>query len=103
MLPVHRIGDARVCGASTVPASGTGLERRVFVNGQIISLMGDHNTHGGGALTATTTKTFVNGLPIARLGDEASPDNLCILIITALLGHCNPKASTGSPNVFIGF
>ncbi len=103
MIPVHRIGDARICGATTVPASGTGLERRVFVNGQIISLMGDTNTHLGGAITATTTRTFVNGLPIARVGDDAAPDALCLLPLGGILGHCNPKPTTGSPNVLIGF
>lgn len=72
----------------------------MLVNGQIISLMGDTNTHLSGALTATTTKTFVNGLPIARVTDNASPDALCPL---GGLSHCNPSATTGSPNVFIGF
>lgn len=83
-----------------MPSSGTGLERRVFVNGQVISLMGDPNTHSGGALTATTTKTFVNNMqPVARVGDSAAPDALCPI---GGLSHCNPFATTGSPNVFIG-
>jgi uncharacterized Zn-binding protein involved in type VI secretion len=100
MRQVHRIGDARVCGALTTPADGSGLVRRVFVNGQIISLMGDPNTHLGGALIATTTKTFVNMQPVARVDDNASPDALCPI---GGLSHCNPFATTGSPNVFIGF
>lgn len=99
MLQVHRIGDARICGAVTIPADGSGLARRVFVNGQIISLMGDPNTHGGGALIATTTKTFVNMLAVARVTDNAAPDALCPLGGAV---HCNPFATTGSPNVFIG-
>jgi uncharacterized Zn-binding protein involved in type VI secretion len=95
MIPVHRATDLRICGAVTVP---TPDNRRTFVNGLLIALNGDGNSHGGGALIATATRTFVNGRLVARQGDPAAPDALCPVAPI----HCAPSAVTGSPNVFVG-
>jgi uncharacterized Zn-binding protein involved in type VI secretion len=98
MKPVHRLGDLRACGASTIPA-GNAIDRRVLINGRVVSLMGDVNTDGGGALTATAIKVFVNGRNVVLLGDPAAADSLCPSVGGA---HCAPAAAQGSPNVFIG-
>ena len=58
---------------------------------------GDTNSHGGGALIASAVKTYVNGLLIARIGDNASPDSLCPIPGGP---HCNPVATGGSATVF---
>ncbi len=96
--PIHRIGDLRTCGASTVP-TGAGAQRKVFINGQIVALNGDVNTHGGGVLQATTARMLVNGIPVVRMDDPSTPDALCP---TAGGAHCAPAAAQGSPNVFVG-
>lgn len=94
MQPVHRVTDTRTCGAATVAST-----RNVLINGLSISLTGDTNSHGGGALTGTARNIFVNGLSVVVVGSPAAPDSLCP---TAGGAHCAPAASTGSPNVFIG-
>jgi uncharacterized Zn-binding protein involved in type VI secretion len=91
---VHRQGDSRSCGATTVAKSN-----RVRVNGRPISIEGDPNTHSGGALRASETvgKVRVNSIPVILLNDNASADALC-----PGPGHCNPKATSASPNVRAG-
>ena len=93
---VHRQGDARSCGATT----NTRITN-VRVNNMFISVDGDTNTHGGGSLKAsvTTGKTRAAGIPIIINGDNASPDSLCPIPGGP---HCNPKASSASPNVRAG-
>jgi uncharacterized Zn-binding protein involved in type VI secretion len=93
---IHRQNDARSCGATTVTTSKT-----VRVNGRFISVEGDTNTHGGGALHATITagKVRVGGKSVIILNDPASPDRECPIPGGA---HCNPKASSASPNVRAG-
>ena len=46
---VHRDTDDRVCGATT-----NATEHKVFANGKEIAVNGDTNSHGGGALTASS-------------------------------------------------
>ena len=72
---------------------------KVRVNGRAVSIEGDTNTHGAGALRASETvgKVRVNGIPVIILNDNASPDSLC-----PGPGHCNPKAASASPNVRAG-
>jgi uncharacterized Zn-binding protein involved in type VI secretion len=93
---IHRQNDARSCGATTITTSNT-----VRVNGRFISVEGDTNTHGGGALRATQTagKVRVGGKSVIILNDPASPDSLCPPLGGA---HCSPKASSASPNVRAG-
>lgn len=98
MKPVHRIGDLRACGAATIPA-GPAVSRRVIINGRVVSLVGDLNTDGGGALASSATRVFVNGKNVVLLGDAAAADALCPVVGGA---HCAPAAAQGSPNVFIG-
>tara|TARA_B100001057_G_scaffold466086_1_gene522867 strand:- start:3673 stop:3987 length:315 start_codon:yes stop_codon:yes gene_type:complete len=91
---IHRQGDSRICGAATVNTQTT-----VRANGRFISIDGDPNTHGGGALKATETvgKVRINGIAVILNGDPASPDGLC-----PIPPHCGPNASSASPNVRAG-
>ena len=94
-IAVHRNGDSRNCGASTnVQGQGT-----VYVNGKLASVLGDPNSHGGGALKASTNDgtVFVNSILLNLLDSSASPDALCPIPGGP---HCNPKASQASENVF---
>ena len=71
---VHRQGDSRSCGASTVTKIAN-----VRVNNLAISTDGDTNTHGGGGLIAGQTVGSVRagGIPVILNGDNANPDALC--------------------------
>lgn len=95
MPQVHRNGDSRVCGASTVASA----YKNVFVNTQPISVDGDPNSHGGGNLTASNRNVYVGGKLVVLNGNGASPDNLCPIPGGS---HCGPSASSGSPDVHIG-
>ncbi|QIG65719.1 tail-associated lysozyme [Ochrobactrum phage vB_OspM_OC] len=66
----------------------------------LVSVKGDPNTDGNGALLADTqTKVKIGGLLIVCVTSNASADNLCPIVGGE---HCNPKAVTGSANVKIG-
>lgn len=90
MTAVHRIGDLRSCGATTVPLA----PKKVFVNGQMISTTGDLNTHGGGALTGGVRRVFAGGLSVVGVGDLGAGD--------PVPDHVVSNAATGSPTVYIG-
>lgn len=91
-IPVHRHGDARICGATTI-VSG---QSTVFANGKLISVDGDPNTHGGGALNASAKNVYCEGiLVVNHTADTASPDALC-----PVPPHCGPSTAQGSPDVF---
>ena len=93
---VHRQGDSRSCGASTVTRV-----TNVRVNGRPISVDKDTNTHGAGQLNASVTvgKVRANSIAVIINGDTAQPDNLCPIPGGA---HCAPNASSASPNVRAG-
>ena len=93
---VHRQGDSRSCGASTVTRV-----TNVRVNGRPISVDKDTNTHGAGQLNASVTvgKVRANSIAVVLNGDTAQPDNLCPIPGGA---HCAPNASSASPNVRAG-
>jgi len=96
-LPIHRNTDLRTCGAqTTVIGQGT-----VYVNGLLISVEGDTNTHGEGKLHASLNPgtIYVNGKKVVLKGSSADPDLLCPVIGPP---HCNPVASGASGNVFAG-
>ena len=91
MPAVHRNGDVRKCGASTLAGASS-----VFVNGSAISLQGDPNTHIAGALAASNTSNiYAEGRKIVLAGSSASPDRKC----GPPNVHCNPAAVGGSPDV----
>ena len=93
---VHRQGDSRICGATTVAQQNT-----VRANGRFISIQGDPNTHGGGSLKATDTvgKVRIGGIPVILINDPSSADSLCPTVGGP---HCGPDASSASPNVRAG-
>jgi hypothetical protein len=93
MTQVHRNGDSRACGASTV-VSGQGF---VFVDGQLWSVEGDPDSHGDGSLSAgEIAAIYIDGKRVIGVGDSAAPDALCIPLGGA---HCAPNASSGDANV----
>jgi len=94
-IPVHRNTDDRKCGATTI-VSG---QSTVFVNNLLISVNGDENTHGGGAISAACNNVFVENKLVARVGNDASQDALCPVVGG---DHCNPSVTSGSSNVFVG-
>ena len=91
---IHRQGDSRICGATTITQQNT-----VRANNRFVSIQGDQNTHGAGALKATETigKVRVAGIPVILQNDPASPDRLC-----PIPPHCGPDASSASPDVRAG-
>lgn len=93
---VHRQGDSRSCGASTVTRV-----TNVRVNNRPISVDRDTNTHGAGQLHASETvgKVRANNIAVILNGDSASSDNLCPIPGG---NHCSPNASSASPNVRAG-
>jgi hypothetical protein len=90
MPGVHRHGDARQCGATTVVSN----QDNVFANGKLIAVQGDQNTHGAGALNASINPgtVFINDLELVVNGSTAAVDGS---------GHLSTaSASEGSTNVF---
>jgi hypothetical protein len=94
-IPIHRNGDSRLCGASTV-VSG---QSTVYINGMLASIEGDPNDHGDGSLTASNNDgtVYIGGKLVNLLGSAALADALCIIDGPP---HCGPIATSASPNVF---
>lgn len=92
MPAVHRHGDARSCGATTI-VSG---QSSVFVETKLFSVQGDPNTHGNGQLIAGSSAVKINNIPVIVVGNSASADDLCIPLGGA---HCAPSATSGSGTV----
>jgi len=90
MAKVHRHGDARSCGATTVVSVNT----NVFANEKLIAVHGNLNTHGAGALVAGSKNVFIKGIavvnhtPDAGLADDAN--------------HNSTPTAAGSANVNVG-
>ena len=96
MPPIHRNGDARNCGATTIVA-GQGT---VFANGKLVSVNGDPNSHGAGGLIAGCNNVYAGGiLVVNHTPDGAAPDGSCP---SAGGNHCAPETAQGSPNVNVG-
>ena len=94
MPAVHRHSDSRVCGATTV-VSG---QSNVYANSLLISVNGDHNSHGGGALSSGSRRVYINSIAVVNnTPDGAAADDLC-----PLLPHCAPITAGGSPDVYVG-
>jgi uncharacterized Zn-binding protein involved in type VI secretion len=94
---IHRHGDSRICGATTTVIGQT----TVYANNKLVAVNGDTNTHGAGGLIAATKNVYINGKMVANIGDQANQDNLCGVPFQSPL-HCNPYATTGSSDVFVG-
>ena len=92
MTAIHRHGDLRECGATTV-VTGQG---NVYANGKLISVDGDPNTHIEGDLIASGTTVFINNINVIVVGDTAEADQICPISGEP---HCTPGATTGSGDV----
>ena len=96
MAAIHRHDDARTCGATTVVTTNS----TVFANGVLISVNGNANSHGGGALTAGSNHMYCHStLVVNNTPDGAAADSLCPPLGGA---HCSPSTAAGSPNIFVG-
>lgn len=90
MPEIHINGHSRSCGASTEVAG----QSTVYVAGQLVSVDGDPNSHGGGELSAGSNAVFINGLAVVNhTPDSASGDNA---------GHPNPETGEGEATVIVG-
>jgi hypothetical protein len=95
MQPIHRHGDSRACGATTVATQDT-----VKAGGEFVAVNADPNTHGGGAINASGTKNvFIGGKLVSNVGDPAGADSLCIPLGGA---HCGPSTTSGLASVQVG-
>ena len=92
MPAVHRHGDARVCGATTIVLG----QSTVYANGLLVSVNGDINTHGAGALVAGSDNVFDGGKAVVN----NTPD----LAVIDSLGHGPQltKTAAGSSDVNVG-
>jgi uncharacterized Zn-binding protein involved in type VI secretion len=91
MAYCHRHGDSRACGATTIVTG----QNFVKVDGQLWSVNGDPDSHGGGALSTTHPWLTINGIGIIVQGNSAAADSLCLPLGGA---HCAPSA-TGFDNL----
>ena len=95
-IAVHRHGDARACGATTIFRG----QSTVFANSKLIAVNGDPNTHGAGNLVAGSNNVFINSIAVVNhSADGSAADNLCP---SAGGTHCAPVTAAGSPDVFVG-
>lgn len=95
MAAIHRDTDGRDCGATTEVAG----QSNVYANNLLVSVNGDPNSHGGGALSASCNNVYVNNIMVVDKGDSAAADALCVPLGGA---HCAPGASGASGDVFVG-
>lgn len=92
MGKVHRYGDLRACGATTIVIG----QSTVFVNNLLWAVEDDINTDGNGQLIPSGFTVRINNKPVIIDTDDAEPDDLC-----PILGglHCAPSAVQGSGDV----
>jgi len=90
MPPVHRHGDARTCGATTIVTG----QSTVRSDGKLWAVEGDQNSHGGGQLIASSSVYIEGKRVVVHRPDNASPDSLCP---DPGGPHCAPKTAQGSP------
>jgi uncharacterized Zn-binding protein involved in type VI secretion len=95
MAAIHRQDDSRACGATTIVIG----QSTVYAGGKLISVDGDLNTDGGGALSTSHGSITINGKGIIVVGDSAAADDLCPIPGGA---HCAPNASSGLGTVTVG-
>ena len=94
MPALHRDTDSRACGAVTNAACNN-----VFTNNLLSSVDGNPNSHGGSNLNARNPNVYIGNILVVINGNHASPDSLCPIPGGP---HCTPRATSGSPNVYIG-
>lgn len=95
-IPIHRHTDSRTCGATTI-VSG---QSTVFANNLLVSVDGDPNSDGGGALAAVCNQVFAHNIMVVNhTPDTAAADALCLPLGG---NHCGPATASGSGNVFVG-
>jgi uncharacterized Zn-binding protein involved in type VI secretion len=89
-MNIHRNGDARACGASTIATN----QSSVYINGQLVAVENDQNSHGGGGLISISNKgVYAETKKIIIVGDTAqTPD---------ISNHNNTQPVSGSANVFL--
>lgn len=94
-IAIHRDQDQRICGAKTEVKG----QNNVFINNKLASVKGDTNTHKKGELNASNSDgtVFINNIPVVLLNSTAKKDLLCDVVGPP---HCNPYASSASPDVF---
>ena len=96
MAGIHRDGDKRVCGATTV-ASG---QSTVYLDTKLIAVEGDKNSHGNGGLIANEGATvFIDNKKIIVHPASANKDDLCD---SEGPPHCEPATAEGSGSGSIG-
>jgi len=95
MAGVHRNGDSRACGATTVVTN----QSTVYANGKLVAVQTDPNSHGAGGLNASINPgtVFIEGKEMVVNGSSAAADSLCPILAGP---HCGPSATSGSSNVF---
>ena len=88
MPQVHRESDVRYCGASTIVEG----QSKVFINGRLVSVVGDPESHGEGRFQDNAHKVLISGKRIITVDDVAEGD---------LAGHPTgpTNAATGSSKV----
>ena len=95
-IAIHRDSDPRICGAATTVTGNT----TVFANNLLVSVNGDPNSHGAGAVVAGSNHMYCHStLVVNHTPDGSAADALCIPIGPP---HCGPSTAGGSPNVFVG-
>ena len=89
MPAIHRNNDARSCGAKTQVQGQT----TVFMNGELVSVQDDPNTHGAGNLKADNNDGSIRagGKTVVLVGSNSDSDNQ---------SHNNSAATGGSPDIF---
>lgn len=68
MPQIHRIGDFRRCGATTV-----GVDTKVYVEGKPVAVEGMISSHGAAPLLAVfgTGTVVINGMKVITVSDTA--------------------------------
>ena len=90
MPAIHRNGDPRACGATTI-VSG---QSTVFANEKLVAINGNLSTHGGATLNAGSKNVFIAGVAVVKnTADTASPCSV---------PHSNTQTAGGSPDVNVG-
>ncbi len=90
MPAIHRNGDPRACGATTI-VSG---QSTVFANQKLVAINGNLSSHGAAALNAGSKNVFIAG--VAVVNNTADTASACGI------PHTNTQTAGGSPNVNVG-
>ncbi len=95
MPEIHRHGDSRACGATTVVTG----QSTVYAGGKLVAVNGDNNTDGAGGLVAASNNVYIGGKRVVINGNGAAADSLCVPLAGA---HCSPSANSGLSTVVVG-